>query len=95
MKKTHARGAIALALLVVAPAFAAEKTVTLAVSDMSCAACPGLVKRTLGRVDGVKSIAMRTDVNEAVVIYDDSKTNPEALVDVTTFAGYPTAVKHP
>jgi mercuric ion binding protein len=86
-------GLIAAACLFALPGHAEDRVVTLSMQDMTCAACPGSVKRMLGRIDGVKSIAMRPEQQEAVVTYDADKTNPEALIDVATLAGYPATVK--
>ena len=39
-------------------AFAAEKTITLAVSNMYCADCPYVVKKSLARVPGVAKVTV-------------------------------------
>ena len=93
MKQLLAVSLIALAGTFTMAAQAEEQVVTLTMQDMNCSACPVLVKRVLARVDGVKSVAMKPENNEAVVIFDSNKTNTDALVDVATFAGYPAAVK--
>lgn len=46
--------AIALAVTLGAPAWAATKTVTLSVPDMTCASCPITVKMALFKVAGVQ-----------------------------------------
>ena len=38
------------------PALAEQKTVTLDVTGMTCAACPITVKKALTKVDGVSSV---------------------------------------
>ena len=40
---------------------AAEKTVTLRVNNMSCATCPPVVKKSLGRIDGVSRVEVSLD----------------------------------
>ncbi len=74
-------------------AFAAEKTVTLAVENMFCAACPYIVKRTLAAVSGVSAVAVSYQKRIAIVTYDDDKTDVAALTDATSKAGYPSALK--
>lgn len=74
-------------------AFAAEKTVTLAVQNMTCALCPHTVKTSLERVPGVTHVVVSAEDKSAVVTYDDSKAQVEALVKATTNAGYPSAPK--
>jgi periplasmic mercuric ion binding protein len=84
----------ALATLVAAPAWAAPQTVTLAVSKMTCAACPITVKTALSRVPGVTSVSVSFEKKQATVAFDDAKTTVAALTRATTDAGYPsTAAK--
>ncbi len=70
-------------------ALAAERTVTLAVSNMYCAACPHTVKASLQAVPGVKTVAVSYKDKTAVVTYDDAATEVKALTAATTNAGYP------
>jgi mercuric ion binding protein len=72
---------------------AAQQTVTLAVPDMTCAACPITVKKALMRVDGVLNTKVSYERREAVVTFDDSKTSAEKLAAATANAGYPSTVK--
>lgn len=81
------------ALALVAPARAATQTVTLKVSGMTCAACPITVKKALEKVPGVTKIAVSFEKKQAVVTFDDAKTNANALVKATTDAGYPSKVE--
>jgi mercuric ion binding protein len=84
---------IALAAVFSAPAFAATKTVTLSVSNMTCAACPITVKKALSKVEGVGAIEVSYEKKEAVVTFDDAKTNVDALTKATDGAGYPSELK--
>jgi mercuric ion binding protein len=84
---------IALAAAFNASAFAATKTVTLSVSNMTCAACPITVKKALTKVEGVQTAEVSYEKKEAVVIFDDAKTNAEALSTATEGAGYPSELK--
>mgnify|MGYP001565551889 FL=1 len=74
-------------------AWAAERTVTLSVPGMYCAMCPVSIKAALNKVNGVIKTAASYDTKEAVVSFDDAKTNVEALTKATTDAGYPATVK--
>jgi len=85
--------ATAAVLAVGAPAWAAPQTVTLAVPGMTCAACPITVKQALSRVSGVNKIDVSLEKKEAVVTFDDAKTNVAALTKATENAGYPSSVK--
>ena len=85
--------AIALSVATSSSAFAAEKTVTLAVQNMSCAACPYTVKASLEAVPGVTKVVVSFKEKTAVVTYDDEKSDLTALTTATTNAGYPSAPK--
>ena len=90
MKKLLA--ALALTVLAV-PAWAATRTVTLSVPGMTCAACPITVKRALSKVAGIEKTDVRFEQREAIVTFDDGKTNVRALTKATADAGYPSSVK--
>ena len=78
--------------LVSATASAAERTVTLAVENMTCDACPYIVKQSLTKVSGVENVAVSFEKKTATVTYDDQKTTTDALTSATTQAGYPSQV---
>lgn len=92
MKKLAA-AVVTLAVAFSAPTYAATTTVTLSVSNMTCAACPITVKKALSKVDGVEKAEVSYENKEAVVTYDDTKTNVEALTKATEGAGYPSELK--
>lgn len=85
---------VLLTTIVSTPAWAATKTVTLSVLGMTCAACPITVKKVIASVAGVDKIEVSFEKKEAVVTFDDAKTNVEALTAATENAGYPSTVKH-
>jgi mercuric ion binding protein len=72
---------------------AGEKTVTLAVENMNCAACPLIVKSTLQAVPGVTKVLVSYAHKTATVTFDEAKTALPALTAATTNAGYPSAPK--
>ncbi|HJY79971.1 MAG TPA: mercury resistance system periplasmic binding protein MerP [Candidatus Binatia bacterium] len=76
-------------MAVSAPIWAAPKTVTLNVPGMTCPACPITIKRALNKVQGVSQVDVNYDKKQAVVTFDDAKTDTNALVKATTDAGYP------
>lgn len=82
-----------LTLLASSPAFAGEKTVTLAVQNMYCSACPFTVKSSLEAVPGVAKVVVSYADKTAVVTFDDAKTALPALIGATTNAGYPSTLK--
>ena len=93
-KHTMTRLTLAVtALLISSSAFAAERTVTLAVQNMFCADCPFAVRKSLEAVPGVAKAAVSFKDKTAVVTYDDAKVDAKSLTDATTNAGYPSAPK--
>ena len=54
---------------------------------------PGTVKASLQRVPGVTNVVVSAEDKTAVVTYDDSKAQVDALVKATTNAGYPSTPK--
>lgn len=82
-------GTFALMIVLVGSVQAADKAVTLKVDNMTCASCPYMVKTALKKVDGVKNIEVSLQTRLAKVVFDDSKTNVEALTDATFDAGFP------
>jgi mercuric ion binding protein len=71
----------------------AAETVTLSVPDMTCSTCPIQVKQALSRVRGVSKATASLEKKEAVVTYDESKTNVEALIKATADIGFPATLK--
>jgi mercuric ion binding protein len=89
MKKLLAT--IALTVLV-APVWAASKTVTLSVPTMDCPVCPITVKKALTKVPGVSQAEVNFDKRLATVTFDDAQTSVEVLTRATMDAGYPSTL---
>lgn len=93
MKKLLVAVGLSLLTALSSPLWAASKTVTLSVPAMTCAACPITVKKALTRVDGVSAAEVSYEKKQAVVTFDDAKTDVNALRKATADAGYPSSVK--
>ncbi len=93
MRKLLAYATFAMSIVVSSAGFAADKTVTLAVNNMDCAACPSIVKGSLEAVPGVAKVAVSFKDKTATVVYDDAKADVNQLTSATTNAGYPSAPK--
>ncbi len=93
MTKLFASAALTLGLLASSAALAADKTITLAVQNMYCAACPYTFKASLEAVPGVSKVAVSYEAKTATVTYDDARTSVKALTAATTNAGYPSSPK--
>ena len=84
---------IAVGIVASSGAMAADRTITLAVNNMDCAACPSIVKGSLEAVPGVAKVAVSFKDKTATIIYDDAKADVNQLTSATTKAGYPSAPK--
>ena len=62
MRDFLARMTFAMGIVASSAAFAGDKTVTLAVNNMDCAACPSIVKGSLEAVPGVAKVSNRTEL---------------------------------
>src|SRR5438132_4719293 len=91
--KLLSTGLFGFSLLVSSAALAEERTVTFAVQNMYCSACPITVKASLEAVPGVAKVVVSFANETAVVTFDDAKTAVPALITATTNAGYPSALK--
>lgn len=72
---------------------APPKKVTLDVQNMTCPVCPITVKKSLEKIVGVSNVQVDLAQKTATVTYDPDKTQPEALTEATTSAGYPSDVQ--
>lgn len=82
-----------LVALLPALATAATQRVVLNVPTMDCDTCPLTIKAALLKVPGVSSAKVSYKKREAVIEYDDSKTEVQALKKATSDAGYPSFLK--
>lgn len=73
--------------------WAVKKTVVLDVAGMTCAACPITVKKALNKVPGVSNVQVNYPKKQAIVTFDDSKTNTQGLIKATANAGYPSKLE--
>ena len=80
-------------MLSVSSVQAAETTVVLKVEKADCALCAPIVKRTISKVMGVKTVnvaeANADSPAVATVTFDDAVTSIPTLIAATTNAGYP------
>ena len=86
---------LVLGLLIVSSgaAMAEQRTVTLAVDNMYCEACPYMVKRTIEKVSGVSKVTVSFKEKTAVVVFDDARTQVNDLTNATISAGFPSTPK--
>ena len=82
----------ALLIVFAQNAWAAPSTITLSVPGMDCPVCPITVKKALNKVPGVSQADINFEKRVAIVKFDDSKTNAEALFRATKNAGYASTI---
>jgi mercuric ion binding protein len=93
MNKLVAHAAFVAVVVASPAAMAADRTITLSVKNMDCAACPSIVKASLQAVPGVARVAVSYKDRTAIITYDDAKADLNQLTSATTKAGYPSAPK--
>jgi mercuric ion binding protein len=93
MNKFLACAAFAAVTVAAPTAMAAERTITLALQNMYCAACPSIVKGSLEAVPGVVKVAVSYKDKTATIVYDDAQAGVNKLTSATNKAGYPSAPK--
>ncbi len=87
---------IAIVLAAIMPscgAKAAERTVILAVQNMTCVACPYIVQKSMSAVAGVEKVDVSFENKTATVTFDDAKTTVDAIAAASENAGYPARLK--
>lgn len=89
MRRLLSCAVLASSLFAASTAQTGEQTVTLAVENMTCAACPFIVRKAMGSVSGVVTVDVSYAKKTAVVTYDDAKTTPDAVAKASASAGYP------
>lgn len=89
MKKSLSVLALIASVTTASTAFAAERTVTFAVDNMTCASCPYIVKTSMAAVPGVANVTVSFKAKTATVTFDDAKTTSDAIATASMNAGYP------
>lgn len=64
------------------------KTVTLQIDGMTCGACPVAVKKALEGLDGVRKAEVSFSKEEAVVYFDERKTNIKQMIETVSKVGF-------
>jgi mercuric ion binding protein len=95
MKRLSTALVCALAVGTTPAAFAAERTVSFAVDNMTCASCPYIVKSSMTAVPGVAKVAVSLESKTATVTFDDGTTTAQAIAAASANAGYPAHLRQP
>lgn len=76
-------------LLSASLAAAEERSVTLAVQNMTCPLCPVTVRTAIEGVAGVNDVAVDFDSRTATVVFDDAEATIQEITEASRLAGYP------
>ncbi|HWE95866.1 MAG TPA: heavy metal-associated domain-containing protein, partial [Tepidisphaeraceae bacterium] len=66
-------------------------TATLDIGGMTCASCVSHVSKAAGTIPGVQSFDVNLARGNATVRFSPDQTDPKAISDAITAAGYPAA----
>jgi periplasmic mercuric ion binding protein len=93
MTKRSLFAALSVAFASLAPQLASAEpsTIVLSVPDMYSPACPVLARKALQKVAGVQDVQASLERKEAVVVFDDTQTSADKLLETTKHAGFPKA----
>lgn len=64
---------------------------TLNINGMTCGGCVNSVTNALKQIDGVNNVQVSLADKNAVIDFDDSKTNVDSLKEAVEDAGYDVA----
>ena len=68
------------------------QTVTLNIDGMTCGGCVKSVTRLLEGVEGVEKAEVSLENKNAVITFDESKTDTDALIEVVEDGGFDAAL---
>ena len=68
------------------------QTVTLNIDGMTCGGCVKSVTRLLEGVEGVEKAEASLENKNAVITFDESKTDTDVLIDAVEDGGYDVAL---
>lgn len=65
-----------------------DKSIEIQTKGMTCTGCENTIKSKVKKVDGVKDVIADFKSNVVKASFDPAKTNPEAIKEAITSAGY-------
>lgn len=89
MKRLGILSALVISFSITGNALAGERTVELAVNNISCIAFAYEAREAIAAVPGVNRVKIYMASGVAVVTFDDARTTPDAIVAASAEAGYP------
>lgn len=65
-----------------------DKSIEIQTKGMTCTGCENTIKSKVKKVEGVKDVMADFKSNTVKASFDPAKTNPEAIKEAITSAGY-------
>ncbi|MFP7735188.1 heavy metal translocating P-type ATPase [Priestia aryabhattai] len=65
-----------------------QKEATLQITGMTCAACSNRIEKGLKKIEGVKEASVNLALERSTIIFDPSKTSPQAFEEKIEKLGY-------
>jgi copper chaperone CopZ len=62
---------------------------TFVVQEIHCEACENAIRKSLSRMDGIRTVEPDASMNQVAVVYDESSTDEQAIAERLATAGYP------
>ncbi len=62
---------------------------TFAVQEIHCEACENAIRKSLSRMDGIRTVEADSSTNQVAVLYDESTTDQQTIAERLATAGYP------
>ena len=72
----------------------ATQSVTVNIDGMTCENCVKSVHNVLSKIEGVQSLSVSLEYNNATVSFDDSLASAQDIVSAIDDAGFEAAVAH-
>jgi Cu+-exporting ATPase len=62
---------------------------TFSVQEIHCESCENAIRKSLSRMDGIKTVEPDTSTNQVAVVYDENAIDEQSIAERLTTAGYP------
>lgn len=66
----------------------AEKTITIKCTEMTCDGCKRSITKSINTLKGIAKLDINLDSKIITVVFDDTKTDPQSIVNSVIEAGY-------
>jgi Cu+-exporting ATPase len=62
---------------------------TFSVQEIHCEACENAIRKSLSRMDGIRTAEPDSSTNQVSVVYDETTTDEQSIAERLATAGYP------